>query len=106
MSSTLKDKVIFITGSSRGIGREIALRCARDGAKIALAAKTAEPNPALEGTIYSVAKEIENAGGVALPLQVDVRLDEVVQEAVAKTVAAFGGIDILINNASAIYIAP
>jgi citronellol/citronellal dehydrogenase len=106
MSANLKDKVIFITGASRGIGREIALRCARDGAKIVLAAKTAEQHPTLEGTIHTVAKEIEAAGGVALPLQVDVRQDEMVQAAVAKTVETFGGLDILVNNASAIFIAP
>jgi citronellol/citronellal dehydrogenase len=104
--SKLKEKVIFITGASRGIGREIALRCARDGAKVVLAAKTTEQHPTLEGTIYTVAKEVEEAGGMALPLQVDVRQDELVQAAVAKTVEAFGGIDILVNNASAIYIAP
>lgn len=98
----LKNKVIFITGASRGIGREIALRCARDGAKIVIAAKSTEPNPKLEGTIYSVAQEIEQAGGQALPLVVDVRNEEMVAEAVAKTVQTFGGIDILINNASAI----
>lgn len=99
---TLKDKVILITGASRGIGREIALRCARDGAKIAIAAKTAEPHPKLEGTIYTVADEIEKAGGKALPLMVDVRDEAMVADAVTKTVATFGGIDILVNNASAI----
>lgn len=106
MSAKLKDKVIFITGASRGIGREIALRCARDGAKLILAAKTSEQHPTLEGTIHSVAKEVEEAGGVALPIQVDVRQDEMVQAAVAKAVATFGGIDILVNNASAIFITP
>lgn len=98
----LKDKVIFITGASRGIGREIALRCAADGAKIAIAAKTAEPHQKLPGTIYSVAEEIEAAGGSALPLIVDVRDETVVMEAVNKTVETFGGLDILVNNASAI----
>ncbi len=98
----LQDKVVFITGASRGIGREIALRFARDGAKIAIAAKTAEPHPKLEGTIYTVAEEIEKAGGKALPLVVDVRDEKIVADAVAKTAATFGGIDILINNASAI----
>jgi len=106
MSAQLKDKVVFITGASRGIGREIALRCARDGAKVVLAAKTAEQHPTLEGTIHSVAKEVEQAGGVALPLQLDVRQEEMVQAAVAKAVETFGGIDILVNNASAIFIAP
>jgi len=104
--SNLKDKVIFITGASRGIGREIALRCARDGAKIVIAAKTDQPHPKLEGTIHSVAKEVEKAGGSALPILLDVREESMVHEAVAKTVAAFGGIDILINNASAISISP
>lgn len=102
MTTGLKDKVIFITGSSRGIGREIALRCARDGAKIVIAAKSSEPNPKLEGTIYSVAEEVEKAGGKALPLIVDVRDESAVSAAVAKTVETFGGIDVLINNASAI----
>ena len=102
----LKDKVIFITGASRGIGREIALRAAKDGAKIVIAAKTAKQHPTLSGTIFTVAKEIEEAGGMALPLQVDVREDESVYEAVKKTVETFGGIDILVNNASAIYLAP
>jgi citronellol/citronellal dehydrogenase len=102
MNQGLRNKVIFITGASRGIGREIALRCARDGAKIVIAAKSAEPHPKLEGTIYSVAEEVEKAGGQALPLIVDVRDEAVVADAVAKTVETFGGIDILINNASAI----
>jgi len=102
----LKDKVIFITGSSRGIGREIALKCAKDGAKIVIAAKTDQPHPTLEGTIYTVAKEVEEAGGIALPLLVDVREEGMVKDAVAKTVQKFGGIDILVNNASAIFLAP
>lgn len=101
-NSNLKDKVIFITGASRGIGREIALRCAMDGAKIAIAAKTAEPHPTLEGTIFMTAAEIEKAGGQALPLVVDVRDESMVAEAIKKTVETFGGIDILVNNASAI----
>jgi len=105
MHANLKDKVIFITGGSRGIGREIALHCARDGAKIVIAAKTTTPHPALEGTIYSVAEEIEKAGGKALPLAVDVREEQMVADAIAKTVDTFGGIDILINNASAINLA-
>ncbi len=100
--TNLKDKVIFITGASRGIGKEIALRCARDGAKIVIAAKTADPNPKLEGTIYTAAEEIEKAGGIALPLMVDVRDEAMVADAVEQTVAKFGGIDILVNNASAI----
>lgn len=102
IQESLKDKVIFITGGSRGIGREIALRCAKDGAKIAIAAKSAEPQPNLEGTIYTVAEEIEKAGGHSLPLMVDVRDEIMVQDAIHKTVQTFGGIDILINNASAI----
>ena len=102
MTTSLKDKVIFITGASRGIGREIALRAARDGAKIVIAAKTAEPHATLEGTIYSVADEIKQAGGQALPLIVDVRDESMVESAIAKTVSEFGGIDILVNNASAI----
>lgn len=105
MSQKLKDKVIFITGASRGIGREIALRAAKDGAKIVVAAKTAEPHPKLKGTIFSVAKEIEQAGGQALPMVVDVRDEALVIDAVTKTVSEFGGIDILINNASAISLA-
>lgn len=105
MPASLKDKVIFITGASRGIGREIALRCAKDGAKIVIAAKTAEPHPKLSGTIYSVAEEIVQAGGKALPLIVDVRDEKTVADAIAKTVATFGGIDVLINNASAINLA-
>lgn len=102
MTVNLKDKVIFITGASRGIGREMALRFAREGAKIVIAAKSAEPHPKLEGTIYTVADEVIKAGGQALPLVVDVRHEENVAEAVAKTVDTFGGIDILVNNASAI----
>lgn len=106
MSANLKDKVIFITGASRGIGREIALRCAQDGAKIVIAAKTDQPHPTLEGTIHSVAAEVEAAGGKALPIQLDIRDDAKVYEAVAKAVATFGGIDVLINNASAISLTP
>jgi citronellol/citronellal dehydrogenase len=99
---SLKNKTLFITGASRGIGLAIALRAARDGANIAIAAKTAEPNPKLPGTIYSAAKEIEDAGGKALPIVCDIRFEEQVQAAVDQTVAKFGGIDICINNASAI----
>ena len=98
----LRGKVLFITGASRGIGKAIALRAAQDGAKIAIAAKTAEPHPKLSGTIYSAAEEIEAAGGEALPLIVDVRSEEQVRAAVATTIERFGGIDILVNNASAI----
>jgi citronellol/citronellal dehydrogenase len=104
--TTLKDKVIFITGASRGIGREIALTAAKDGAKIIVAAKSAEPHPSLPGTIYSVAKEIEEAGGTAFPLQLDVRDEVAVYEAIAKVEDEFGVIDVLINNASAILLAP
>ncbi len=99
---SLKGKTLFITGASRGIGLAIALRAARDGANITIAAKTADPNPKLPGTIYSAAKEIEAAGGKALPVVVDVRSEEDVEAAVKKTVETFGGIDILVNNASAI----
>jgi citronellol/citronellal dehydrogenase len=102
----LQDKVVFITGASRGIGREIALRCAQDGAKVVVASKSAEAHPTLPGTIYTVAKEIEAAGGTALPLQLDVRDEVMVYEVVEKTIEAFGGIDILVNNASAIFMSP
>ena len=98
----LQRRTLFITGASRGIGLAIALRAARDGARIAIAAKTAEPHPKLPGTIHTAAAEIERAGGEALPLVVDVRNEEEVVAAVEKTVAAFGGIDICVNNASAI----
>ncbi len=99
---SLSGKTLFITGASRGIGLAIALRAARDGANIAIAAKTAEPHKHLPGTIYSAAEEVEKAGGKALPLIVDVRDEASVQEAVEKTAATFGGIDICVNNASAI----
>lgn len=99
---TLKDKVIFITGASRGIGREIALRAARDGAKIIIASKTTEPHPQLPGTIYTVAEEVEKAGGKALPIKLDVRDAEQIESAVKQAADHFGGIDILINNAGAI----
>jgi citronellol/citronellal dehydrogenase len=101
---TLKDKVLFITGASRGIGKAIALRAARDGARIVVAAKTAEPDPRLPGTIFSAAEEIERAGGQALPVVVDVRDENQIQAAVERAVERFGGIDILVNNASAINI--
>src|ERR687890_1652699 len=90
---SLKGKTLFITGASRGIGLAIGLRAARDGANVVIAAKTAEPHPKLPGTIYTAAAEIEAAGGRALPLVVDVRDEEAVKGAIAKTVATFGGID-------------
>jgi citronellol/citronellal dehydrogenase len=99
---SLQGKTLFITGASRGIGLAIALRAAKDGANIAVAAKTAEPHKHLPGTIYSAAEEIEKAGGKALPLIVDVREEASVMEAVEQTAAKFGGIDICVNNASAI----
>ena len=99
---SLKGKTLFISGGSRGIGLAIALRAARDGANVTIAAKTAEPHPKLPGTIYSAVEEIEAAGGKGLPVICDIREEEQVAEAVAKTVATFGGIDICINNASAI----
>jgi citronellol/citronellal dehydrogenase len=99
---SLNGKTLFITGASRGIGLAIALRAAKDGANVAIAAKTAEPHPKLPGTIYTAAEEIEKAGGRALPLLCDIRFDDQVQSAVAQTVEKFGGIDICINNASAI----
>jgi citronellol/citronellal dehydrogenase len=99
---SLAGKTLFITGASRGIGLAIALRAARDGANVAVAAKTTEPHPKLPGTIYSAAEAIEKAGGKALPLVVDVRDEANVRDAVDQTVAEFGGIDICVNNASAI----
>lgn len=102
----LRDKTIFITGSSRGIGREIALRCARDGAKVVIIGKTAEAHPKLSGTIHSVAEEVRQAGGRALAIQLDVRDDLAIAAAVEQAVAHFGGIDVLINNASAISLTP
>ena len=103
---SLKNKSIFITGGSRGIGLAIALRAARDGAKIAIAAKTADPHPKLPGTIFTAAEEIVAAGGVALPIQCDIRDEEQIVAAIEKTASEFGGIDILINNASAINLTP
>ncbi len=99
---TLKGKTLFITGASRGIGKAIALRAAQDGANIVIAAKTAEPHPKLPGTIYTAAEEIEKAGGTALPCVVDIRHEVKVQDAIDKAIEKFGGIDILVNNASAI----
>lgn len=99
---SLQGKTLFITGASRGIGKAIALRAARDGANIVIASKTAEPHPRLPGTIYTAAEEIEAAGGKALPLVVDIRFEDQVEQAVAKAVETFGGVDILVNNASAI----
>ena len=99
---TLKDKTVFISGGSRGIGLEIALRAARDGANVALIAKTGDPNPKLAGTVYTAAAEIEAAGGQALPIVGDIRDEAQVEAAVAQTVERFGGINVCINNASAI----
>src|SRR5512146_2077073 len=102
----LKGKTLFVTGGSRGIGLAIALKAAADGANIAIAAKTVEPHPKLEGTIHTAAAAIEKAGGRALPLQVDVREEASVKEALDKTAAQFGGLDIVVNNASAIQLTP
>jgi citronellol/citronellal dehydrogenase len=102
INGDLSGKKIFITGGSRGIGLAIALRAARDGASIAIAAKTAQVNPKLPGTIYSAAEEIKAAGGTALPIQCDLRDENAIEAAVAQAAGEFGGIDILINNASAI----
>ena len=98
----LKGCTLFVTGASRGIGLAIALRAAKDGANVAVIAKTAKAHPRLPGTIYTAAKEIENAGGKALPLPVDIRSEEQVADAVTRCVREFGGIDVLVNNASAI----
>jgi len=100
--ATLQGKTLFITGASRGIGLAIALKAAREGANITIAAKTETPHPKLPGTIYSAAKEIEQAGGRALPLGVDVRDEQAVKSAIDKTAATFGSLDIVVNNASAI----
>jgi citronellol/citronellal dehydrogenase len=104
--SSLRDKVIFITGSSRGIGREIALRCAVDGARVVITGKTVEAHPKLPGTIHSVAEEVMAAGGQALAIQLDVRDEQAIHAAVEQAAAHFGGIDVLVNNASAISLTP
>jgi citronellol/citronellal dehydrogenase len=106
ITGDLLGKKIFITGGSRGIGLAIALRAARDGASIAIAAKTSDPNPKLPGTIHTAAEEIRAAGGTALPIQCDLRDENQIADAIAQTAAEFGGIDILINNASAINLTP
>lgn len=104
--ASLKGKTLFVTGASRGIGLAIAKRAAKDGANVAIAAKTDAPNPKLEGTIHSAAQEIEAAGGTALPISCDIRNEDEVTSAVAQTVERFGGIDICVNNASAISLTP
>jgi len=106
MTLSLAGKTLFITGASRGIGLAIARRAARDGANIAIAAKTEKPHPKLAGTIYTAAEEIERAGGKALPLVVDVRDEAMVKDALSQTAARCGGIDIVVNNASAIAVTP
>ncbi|MTI15439.1 SDR family oxidoreductase [Sansalvadorimonas verongulae] len=103
---TLNKRIIFITGASRGIGRAIALKCASEGANIVIAAKSDEPHPTLSGTIHSVAKEVEDAGGQALALKVDVRDEAQVQAAMKQAADHFGGIDVLVNNAGAISLTP
>lgn len=102
MTGTLQGRTVFITGASRGIGREIALRAARDGANVVIAAKSAEPHPKLPGTIHSVAQEVEAAGGKALPVQLDVRDDDMIAVAMEQAANRFGGIDVVVNNAGAI----
>jgi citronellol/citronellal dehydrogenase len=101
---SFKNKTVFITGATRGIGKAIGLRLAKEGANIVIAAKSVEENPKLGGTIFTAAKEMEDAGGKALAVQCDIRMDDLVQSAISKAVETFGGIDILINNASAIYL--
>ena len=103
---SLTNKTLFITGGSRGIGLAIGVRAARDGANVVIAAKTDKPHPKLPGTIYTAAEEIEKAGGNALPLVCDIRFEESVEAAVQQTVEQFGGIDICVNNASAISLTP
>ena len=104
--SDLKGKTLFITGASRGIGLAIAKRCAADGANVAIAAKTTQPHPRLEGTIYTAAEDIEKVGGQALPLVCDIRDESQVEAAVSETVEKFGGLDICVNNASPISLTP
>ena len=106
MAQDLAGKKIFITGGSRGIGLAIAKRAAADGAMVAIAAKTTDPHPTLPGTIYTAADEIREAGGVALPIQCDLRDEKQIESAIAQAAAEFGGLDILINNASAINLTP
>jgi len=106
VENNLQNKTIFITGSSRGIGREIALRCARDGAKVVIIGKTSEVHPKLSGTIHSVAEEVQKAGGQALAIQLDVRDEQAITAAVEQAAKHFGGIDVLVNNASAIGLSP
>ena len=103
--TSLKDKTLLITGGSRGIGLAIANRAAADGANVVIASKTAKPHPKLPGTIFTAAKEIEAAGGNALPIEADIRFEDQVQSVLEKTITNFGGLDILVNNASAIHIA-
>jgi len=103
---SLSGRTLFITGASRGIGKAIAVRAAQDGANVAIAAKTAEPHPKLEGTIHETAAAVEAAGGKALPIILDVRDPDAIAAAVAQTVEAFGGIDVCVNNASAIQLTP
>ena len=100
--NSMQGKVVLITGSSRGIGREIALRCAQDGAKLVITGKTVEPHPKLPGTIHTVVEEVNQAGGEALAIQMDVRDDQAIADAVTLVIEKFGGIDVLVNNASAI----
>lgn len=100
------NKTVFITGASRGIGKAIALRLAKNGANVVIAAKSVEENPKLGGTIFSAAEEIEKVGGKALPVQCDIRFEDQIQTAINKTVDRFGGIDIIVNNASAISLTP
>lgn len=103
---SFKNKTIFITGASRGIGKAMALKLASEGAQIVIGAKSVEEDPRLGGTIFSAAQEVEAAGGKALPIQLDIRSEEQIQAAMEKAAAHFGGIDVVINNASAIQLTP